>query len=147
VNDPDELPEDWDDLPEIELNIRSEEVIAKPRKLRTVGLPAEPSAVEKLGAVVDPEESAVGVASTRLKCYGEVNYKTGELLMVFDKPPPKGGYVTADYMMLPDDAVTRLGDLVRDDNEKRAPSVFAGPFVQGETIRGDVSGIRPGKTK
>jgi len=52
---PDGLPDDWDDLPAIELNIRSEEVIAKPRKLRTAGLPAEPSVVEKLAAVVDPD--------------------------------------------------------------------------------------------
>lgn len=74
MNDPDELPEDWDDLPEIELNIRSEEVIAKPRKLRIAGLPAEPSAVEKLGAVVDPE------VQKKLEDYDKARARFDEML-------------------------------------------------------------------
>ena len=50
--------------------------------------------------------------------YGEVNYKTGELLLVFKEPPAKDTLITADYVEFPDDAVTLLGNLAREDDEQ-----------------------------
>ena len=68
---------DWEmstEIPEIDLNIRSEEVTFKSRKLRCADLPAEPSVVDRLAAVADSD------AKRRLEDYDRAKTRFDEML-------------------------------------------------------------------
>ena len=50
---------------------------------------------------------------------GKIDYETGALEIEFDSPPAKGEQIVASYSWPPEDAVTRLGNLAREGEEKK----------------------------